>query len=141
MVQLACVIGYIAAPASLIWEVLADFGHPQLLAKSIESCELYGEGVGAIRVVTARGMTIHERLEALDEAGHRLSYSALAAGQMPAPGVKTYLATVALTRLADELTEIEWWSEGEILGPADSIQAHFVALYERAIENIRAEVR
>ena len=141
MVELARVRASITAPIDRIWDILIDFAHPQRLARSIERCEVRGSGVGAVRVVTARGMTIHERLEAVDETNHRLSYRALPTGQMPATGVNSYLATVSLRRLAGDLTEIEWWSDGEIDAPAAIIQAHFSALYERAIENVRADAQ
>jgi len=137
MVQLACVIGYIAAPASLIWEVLADFGHPQLLAKSIESCELYGEGVGAIRVVTARGMTIHERLVEADRGAMRLRYRALDTADMPFSGVKSYLATVTLRPFGENLTRIQWSGDGDIDGSPEDVDAHFCALYTAAIANLK----
>jgi hypothetical protein len=144
MVELARATDKIAAPASRIWEVLTDFSHPQRLAKSIERCETNGSGIGAVRTVTARGMTIHERLEVLSPAEYRLSYRALPSGHMPAPGLSSYLATVILRPLTNSLTEIEWWSEGDfdatVVDETASVpMANFVALYERAIENLRTE--
>lgn len=139
MVELACVTGYIAAPADQIWEVLTDFGHPQRLARSIEACEMTGHGVGAVRRVTVRGRTIHERLELLDSADYTLSYRALDIGDMPAPGIAAYLATVSLRAIAEDLTKIVWRGEGEVDGSEAPDTRHFVALYERAIENLRLE--
>ena len=140
MVEFAQVSGLIAAPVQPIWAVLTDFGRPQRLARSIEACEMTGEGVGAVRRVTARGRTIHERLETLDAVAHSLSYRALDTGDMPAPRITAYLATVSLRAIAADLTQIIWRSEGTTDDPAAANPRHFVTLYERAIENLRSEV-
>ena len=139
MVELARVREWVAAPAGRIWAVLTDFGHPQRLARSIEACEATGDGIGATRVVKARGLVIHERLEELDPAGQRLRYRVLDSGDPPAPGVSGYVATVVLSPRSDAVTEVEWSSEGAVEGPLDPARAHFEALYRRAIANLRVE--
>jgi carbon monoxide dehydrogenase subunit G len=139
MVELARVREPVAATASQIWAVLTDFAHPQRLAPSINACESTGEGVGAVRVVKARGLVIHERLEDLDAVGHRFRYCVLADGDPPAPGVGGYVATVVLHPISATLTDVEWSCEGEIEEPLEPIAAHFSALYRRAIANLRIE--
>ena len=136
---MARVRGTIAENVSRIWPVLADFGRPQRLAPSITACEATGAGVGALRVVRARGMIIHERLETFDPAAFRLSYRVLPSGDMPAPGVRSYVAEVTLYPVSSRVTDVEWSSQGEIDGSHDVIRSHFQALYERAIANLAVE--
>jgi carbon monoxide dehydrogenase subunit G len=139
MVELARVREPVAATASRIWEVLTDFGHPQRLASSIEACAATGDGVGATRVVKARGLVIHERLDDVDPIGHRFRYRVLDSGDPPAAGVTGYVATVVLHPVSVAVTDVEWSSEGEVEGQLEPIAAHFDALYRRAIANLRIE--
>jgi hypothetical protein len=44
----------------------------------VEKCAVEGQGIGALRTLTyAVSSTIVERLEALDDAAHRLNYALL----------------------------------------------------------------
>jgi hypothetical protein len=58
--------------------VISDFGAACQVLPGVDNCTVAGEGVGAVRTLTlADGGTIVERLEALDDAAHRLSYALL----------------------------------------------------------------
>ena len=77
MTQVSCTIA-IQAPADFVWQVISDFGAADLYLAGVVNCTAEGEGVGALRTLTsADGSAIVERLEALDEAAQRLSYSLL----------------------------------------------------------------
>src|SRR5262245_48773798 len=67
--------GTISAPVDKVWAIVRDFGN--LAWGGIPGVTLEGEGIGAVRTFTSRGVTIRERLEALDDLGHTLSYSIL----------------------------------------------------------------
>ena len=68
----------INAPADAIWQVIGDFGAACRYLAGVVNCTVEGKGVGALRTLTyADGTTIVERLEAVDEVAHRLSYALL----------------------------------------------------------------
>ncbi len=84
--------------ADTVWKKFSDFGGIAEWAPGVESCELEGEGIGAVRAVgMPGGVVIKERLEAIDEAARRLSYS-IAEGPMP---LENYLATVQVSQVGD----------------------------------------
>jgi hypothetical protein len=144
MAELACVTGAIAAPAEMIWRIVTDFAHPQRLAKSIESCQATGERVGDTRTIRARGLVIHERIEAIDAAAFRFTYRVLETGDMPVRGMLSYVATVTLRPRSDAATDIaatdiEWRSEGDFEGDLTEITAHLVMLYSAAIDALREQ--
>ena len=58
--------------------MLSDFGAACQYLVTVNNCTVEGQGIGALRTLTyADGSTIVERLEALDDAAHRLSYALL----------------------------------------------------------------
>ena len=68
----------IHAPADAIWPVISDFRAACHYLAMVVNCTVEGEGVGALRTLTsADGSTVVERLDALDEDAHRLSYALL----------------------------------------------------------------
>ena len=65
-------------PADAVWQVLSDFGAACQYLVMVIDCTVVGAGIGALRTLTyTDGSTIVERLEALDDAAHRLSYALL----------------------------------------------------------------
>jgi hypothetical protein len=68
----------INAPANAIWQLISDFGAAGHYLAGVVTCTVEGEGVGALRTLTNGGdSTVVERLETLDKADRRLSYSLL----------------------------------------------------------------
>ena len=68
----------INAPADAIWHLISDFGAAGHYLAGIVECTVEGDGVGARRTLTNGGdSTAVERLETLDKAARRLSYSLL----------------------------------------------------------------
>lgn len=105
----------IEASADRVWELVRDFGGVQRYAAGIEKCSVEGHGLGAVRTLgLPGGLSLQERLEALDDAGRRLSY-AIVAGPIP---VSSYLATL---EVCDEGSgcRIDWSSTFEAKGISD----------------------
>jgi carbon monoxide dehydrogenase subunit G len=129
----------VAAPAKPMWDLLADFANPQVLARTIEQCETTGEGAGATRTLRARGLVIEERLVECDEDRLRYVYEVLPTGDMPAPALRTYRATVQMRPLGPGRTEVEWSCEADVEGPVEPVRAQISTLYAGAIANLEAE--
>jgi hypothetical protein len=100
----------IAAPPDQVWTILRDFNglpgwHPAVIESAIENGDAI-DRIGCVRQYRRKdGAVIRERLVALDELGHSLSYTLLDA---PLP-VKGYVATLRLTRITEtNRTFAEW---------------------------------
>jgi carbon monoxide dehydrogenase subunit G len=125
------------APAERVWELVRDFGGVQRYAAGIEKCTLEGSGIGAVRTLAlAGGPTLQERLEALDDAGRRLSYS-IVSGPIP---VADYLATVAISDEANGC-RIDWSSTFEPKGISeDQARRMIEGVYRGGIAGIKREL-
>ena len=123
----------IHASADTLWQVIGDFRAACQYLVMVVNCTVEGEGVGALRTLTsADGSTIVERLEALDQAAHRLSYALLTDTPFG-----NCLTTIALRDLGPRQAELEWSATFEADGlPASeaaelmegALAAHCVAL-------------
>lgn len=127
----------IAAPAAKVWELVRDFGG---IAKwggpALQSCTVEGAGVGAVRRIgLSGGMTIAERLEALDEAGRSLSYAIVEKSPIP---VKDYLATIRVVEQGPQACRVDWSSRFEPDGTsAAQAQALLRGVYTGGIGGLR----
>ncbi len=124
----------VAAPAAAVWEILSDFGGVARYSPGIEHCEVRGEGVGAVRALTLPGgATLEERLESLDPAARRLSYS-IVRGPIP---VKNYLATIEV-REEGSGCRIDWGSAFEPVGLDDERARSMIeGVYRGGIAGVR----
>ena len=113
----------IAASAEAVWKLLSDFGGLKAWATMVESCELDGEGVGAVRTLSMGGMMLKERLERLDEAAKSFSYS-IVEGPIPA---NNYLATVSVSEIGQGRSRIIFSTDFEPVGVPE---ADLVQLFE-----------
>lgn len=94
----------IRTSADVIWQVISDFGAAGQYLSGVVTCTVTGEGVGALRTLTSTdGSTIVERLEALDEVAHRLSYALLT--ETP---FGNCLTTMTVRDLGPSRAEVEW---------------------------------
>jgi carbon monoxide dehydrogenase subunit G len=94
----------IHAPADAIWQVISDLRAACQYLPGVGNCTVEGEGVGALRTLTsADGSAVVERLEALDEAAHRLSYALLTDTPFG-----NCLTTVTVRDLGPSQAELEW---------------------------------
>jgi hypothetical protein len=114
---------------------LADFGGINKFMPEIESIEMRGDGVGAVRTVRIKGipMGMEERLEALVD-GRLLSYSII--NDTPLP-MQHYHAVVELDDAPGGGCRVRWGSNWVAKGVDDAtVQTMLVGLYERLIEGI-----
>ena len=104
------------APADAIWQVIGDLHAACQYLARVVNCTVEGEGVGALRTLTsADGSVVVERLEALDEVAHRLSYALLTDTPF-----RNCLTTIALHDLGQGQAELGWSANFEADGlPAD----------------------
>ena len=124
----------VEAPAEQVWALLSDFGGVARYSPGIEGCEVRGEGVGAVRALRLPGgATLEERLESLDPAARRLSYS-IVSGPIP---VKNYLATIAV-REEGGGCRIDWGSRFEPVGlDDDRARSMIEGVYRGGIAGVR----
>jgi len=114
----------VAAPAKRCWDVLSDFGGIADMSPMIESCEVEGEGVGAVRTLgLPGGASLQERLEAHDEAGMTFSYSII--GDHPMP-FTDYYSTVTIEPAGDDACTIDWRGRFEPKGDDEAGPAGIV---------------
>ena len=114
----------VAAPAKQCWDVLSNFGGVADMSPMIESCEVEGEGVGAVRTLgMPGGLSLQERLEAHDEAAMTYSYSII--GESPLP-FTDYLSTVKIEAAGDDACTIDWRGRFEPKGEDEAGPAGIV---------------
>ena len=114
---------------------LADFGGIGKFMPEVESVEMQGDGIGAVRTVRVRGVPggMAERLEALID-GRLLSYSII--NETPLP-LERYHAVVELDDAPGGGCRVRWGSNWIPKGaPEASVREMLVGLYERLIEGI-----
>lgn len=93
-----------AAKAADVWAKLADFGGLAGWMPGVKSCDVEGQGIGAVRTVALGPVKVVERLEAFDSDGRSLSYS-IVEGPMP---VQNYLATIQVQETGPESCHVDW---------------------------------
>jgi hypothetical protein len=125
-------------PADAIWRVLSDFGAACRHLVMVINCTVEGEGVGALRTLTyADGSVIVERLQALDDHAHRLSYALLSNTPF-----RDCLTTVTVRDLGCEQCEVEWsaifHSDGLPVNEAQEMLEGAFELNGRALERFLA---
>jgi NADPH:quinone reductase len=97
----------IPVAADQVWQTLRDFGGMDKWAFGVASLSLSGMGLGAVRTITFNdGAEVVERLESLDDAGRRLSYTILES-TLPVEG---YVASLTVRDLGPAGCEVEWFS-------------------------------
>lgn len=97
----------IPVAADQVWQTLRDFGGMDKWAFGVASLSLSGMGLGAVRTITFNdGAEVVERLESLDDAGRRLSYTILES-TLPVEG---YVASLTVRDLGPAGSEVEWFS-------------------------------
>jgi len=128
----------IAGDAAAVWKLMSDFGGLKAWSPGMESCEVDGEGVGAVRTFSMPGgIVVKERLEALDHDGKTYSYSIVEA---PLPATD-YLATVTVHEAGPGRTKIVWTSEFEPDGaPEADLVGLFESIYKGGIQGVAGAI-
>ena len=97
----------IPVAADQVWQTLRNFGGMDKWALGVASLSLSGVGPGAVRTISFQdGGKVVERLESLDDAGRRLSYTILES-TLPVEG---YVASLTVRDLGPAGAEVEWFS-------------------------------
>jgi len=133
------VVEEIAAPAARVWVLIRGFGDLLEWATGLESCQLEGSGIGAVRTVgLPGGLRLQERLEAFDEASRSFSYAII--GKHPLP-FRDYLSSVGIREIGPTRCEITW--EGHFdpkPGSEAAAQSLIRGIYSNNIESIRKKL-
>jgi hypothetical protein len=127
----------ILAESKAVWEVIADFGGVQKILdpQRIKSSSADGNEVGAVRTITLiDDSQILEKIEYINNKEQRLIYSIV--GKCPLP-VKDYVATAKVTRLTENLCQIDWQSTFEPIGDAASAEQVISSLYLGGVEKMK----
>jgi carbon monoxide dehydrogenase subunit G len=124
----------ISAPADAVWDILGDFDSMPKWMPGIETSEVSGEGVGAIRTVTsARVGTIKERLDAYDSTARSFAYSVLE-GALPA---NNFSGRMQVVPEGEGACTIHWSCNFEPKdGPEDEVKERFAGIFQRSLENL-----
>ncbi len=122
------------ATIEAVWDVIGDFAGIRKWAQ-IESLEVEGEGVGAVRTIgMPGGLTLKERLESFDPEAHRFSYSMTETGPLP---ISNYLATVTLSEAGPDRCAIDWRGSFETPGEAAPVEKMIEGVYTGGIAAIK----
>jgi hypothetical protein len=133
------VVEEIAAPAARVWAVIRGFGDLLQWTDGLESCELEGSGIGAVRTVgLAGGLQLQERLECFDEASRSFSYAII--GNPPLP-FREYLSTVQLRETGPATCEITWEGRFEAKPGSEAASQKIVrGIYTGSITSLRKKL-
>jgi len=124
----------IGASADRVWKLIRDFGGLKAWNPGIESCEVEGEGIGAVRTIKMGTISLKERLEYLDDATRTFRYS-IVEGPIP---VSDYLATVSVSEAGPDRARIEWGSRFEPKGAsAADVTGLLQGVYKGGISSLR----
>jgi carbon monoxide dehydrogenase subunit G len=128
------VIEKIDATADAVWDVLRNFDGIKRYRPALESCELEGSGVGAVRtLVFPDGNVVKERLESHDDADRSFGYAILdGSGPMKDGRV------IVSVRADGGGCEVSWVANFEPDGiPEEKLSTMLDGLYRAGIQGIR----
>jgi len=127
----------VEAEVDTIWNIVRDFGGLKKWSAGLESCEVEGSGIGAVRTIKMGPIEIKERLEKLDEAKRSFSY-AIVGGPVP---VENYLSTMTISEAGPKRARITWSATFTAKGApeADCVKL-FEGVYKGGIAGLRKAV-
>ena len=125
-----------AASADAVWEKLGNFGEMGWMP-GVASCEVEGEGLGAVRKIAMGPATVVERLEAHDDSGRILSYS-ITEGPIP---VQNYLATITVSESGSGC-HVDWIAKFDLPEgvPADAVKPALEGAYGGALDALKEQL-
>ena len=135
MASMAVEQDYTSSPAE-VWQVLRDFAGLGWMP-GVESCEVEGEGIGAVRRIAMGGNIVTERLEAFDDDARTLSYS-IQEGPIP---VRDYLATISVCE-SEGGCHVDWSARYELPDgvPADALAKGLEGAYGGALRALKKQL-
>ncbi len=123
----------IARPPDQVWREVGHFGGIARWVDGVTACEVTGQGVGAVRLVTRNGRQVHERLVMWDPQRHVLAYELLPPHALPASDIRS---TLELTG-DGERTLVTWRSEARIEGDAGILRGYIEPFFRTSLSNLR----
>lgn len=127
----------VGASADQVWGVIGDFGGAiRWGAPAMSSCEVEGEGIGAVRrMVGGGGLSLAERLQARDEAARTIRYELVEPHPLPLAG---YVAEIAVHDAGGGRARIVWSGTFEPRGaPQEVAEGLLRHVYENGIAGVR----
>ena len=131
------VSGTVAAPAAEVWALVRDFGGiAKWAGPMLQNLSVEGSGIGAVRRASLPGgLSLAERLEALDEKGRSLSYAIVEKSPIP---VKSYLSTMRVVETGPNECRLDWTSRFEPDGATEEQAQNMIrGVYTNGIAGIR----
>lgn len=124
---------FTASPEKL-WSLVSDFGGLAGIMPGIESCEMEGEGIGAVRRIPMAGGVVVESLDAFDAEARTLTYSI---SEAPLP-FADYSASMAV-EAEGEGSKLTWTGTFHPAGvPAEKAETVAARVYEGGIAGYKA---
>ncbi len=131
---IAKVVEKVAASAADVWAQLSDFGGIKI-GGMIESFEVEGEGVGAVRTIGLANGSVVERLDRHDAEQRIFTYSIT--NDCPLP-VSSYSATIKITDNGDGSCTVDWTGTFEPKGASEEQAVKVVkGIYTGGIQGAR----
>ncbi len=131
----AKVVEKVAASAADVWTQLSDFGGIKI-GGMIESFEVEGEGVGAVRTIGLANGSVVERLDHQDAEQRIFTYS-ITNDDCPLP-VSSYSATIKIADDGDGSCTVEWTGTFEPKGASEEQAVTVVkGIYTGGIQGAR----
>ncbi len=127
------VVEQVAASADDVWNILSDFGGIKV-GGPIESFEIEGEGVGAVRTIGMGGGQVIERLDIFDPDTRTFAYCILNE-DCPLP-VSGYSAKVVISEDEQGCT-VDWTGEFEAKGDEEAASKIVRGIYTGGIAGAR----
>ena len=135
LVTQAKVVEKVAAPAADVWAQLGDFAGIKI-GGPIESFEVDGEGVGAVRTIGLGGGSVVERLDVCDGESMTFTYSIIN-DDCPLP-VSDYSATIQIADDGDGTCTVDWTGTFEPKGAPEEQAIKVVkGIYTGGIQGAR----
>ena len=129
------VVEKVAASADKVFQLLGDFGGVKV-GGPVESFEVKGEGVGAVRTIGFGGEKIVERQDRYEPEQRIMAYSITSEGG-PLP-VSDYSATITVIDDGDGSCTVDWTGNFEPRGvPEDQAKEIVKGIYTGGIQGAR----
>ena len=127
----------VPASATEVWDVLGDFGGAvRWGAPAMESCEVEGDGVGAVRRLRGQGgLALAEKLVSYDAGGRRMSYAMLEPHPLP---FSDYLSTLEVIDDGATGCRVRWSARFEPKGaPPEVAEGILKQVYASGVAGVR----
>jgi hypothetical protein len=116
-----------------VWSHVGDFGGIARWVQGVLACEVSGDGIGAIRIVTMKGRQVRERLAGFDPLRRVISYQILPPHSLP---VADILSTIEVAEFGTGGAEVTWQSQAVFDGDVAPLRAAIEAFFLTSLDNL-----